>query len=260
MRFLLLAVFVTCVAVSAEAQGDESQDNPYDPLASVPAPLREAVRKVGRDAGRWAFTMHTISRDRKGRVIEDVVARYDPSRHYDEQWTLLKKDGKDATESQIKKHRKQRAKLEKRRRPFGELLEFERAELVADPSGGPGVLTYRVPLRPAEDDRFPIEKVEVFVRVDEAAQSFRNIELKLREPLRAFLVAKLKEGGALLEFETVDPAHPPTLTKVTLAFGASLAFVPVGLHTEITRGEFRRVKPYDERFQVKLGPLRTIDF
>jgi hypothetical protein len=264
MRPILSALFAVCFATVALAQDEQPAaddgENPYDQFAHVPPPLREAVKKVGRDTGRWAYTVTTLSRDRKGKVVEDSVARFDPSQHYDVQWTLLKKDGQDATEAQIKKHRKLRAKMQKNRRTLGELLDLERAELIDDEAAASGVLTYRVPVKPEDNRRFPVDKVEVLVRVHRETLTFSSIELRLRQAVRAAVIAKVKNGNAVLLFETVDPAHAPTITRMTADLGASIAFIPVEQHTVQTRGEFKRVTPYDERFQVKLGPLRTIDF
>lgn len=259
MRLFLFAWFSVAMLVTA-ARAAGAEPNPSDLLAGVPAPLRAAVGKVGHDLGRWAYTVHTLSRDRKGKVVEDTVARYDPSQHYDVQWTLLKKDGKDATEGQIKRHRKQRAKLAKDRKTFGELLELKQAKLVEGAPGAPGVLTYAVPVSREGNGRFPVDKVEVLLRVNAARQAFENIELRLREPVRAVVVAKVKQAGALLEFDTVQPEFSPTLTKIQADLSASVAFVPVEQHTRQTRTDFRRVKPYDERFNVRIGPLKAIDF
>ena len=129
MRFLLFLLLAPLLTVRAETT--------HDPLAGAPEPLREAVRKAGADLGRWAYTMHTHTRDRKGRVTEDTVARFDPSQHYDVQWTLLTKEGRPATESEIRQHRRQRAKLTKNRKTLGELLELNRAVLVPDALDAP---------------------------------------------------------------------------------------------------------------------------
>jgi hypothetical protein len=258
-----LRILLTLCLLSATLRADESvpeeNENIYDPFYGVPAPLASAFRQFARDANRWAYTQHTVTRGRKGRMGEDSVARYDPSQHYDVQWTLLKSDGKDATESQVKKHRKLRAKLKKNRRTFGELLELERAELIDEAAAESDRLTYSVPVKP-EDSRFPVDKVEVLIRVHRELQTLASIELRLRESVRAIAIAKVKSGNAVLHFETVDPAHTPTITRIALDLGASIALLPVEQHTVQTRSEFKRVTPYDDRFTVKPGPLKMIDF
>ena len=264
MRPLFSALLAVCLATLtfAETDGTSSADesNPYDPLAAVPTPLREAVKKVGRDALRWAYTQHTIRCDAKGNVKEDTVARFDPSQHYDVQWTLLTKDGQAATDAEIKKYRRNRAKQEKRRKPLGELIDLKRAVLVAEAPGAPELLTYVVPILPESSGRFPPDKVEVLMRVRAEARVLENIELRLKQPVRAMVVAKLKQGGALLEFATVQPEHAPVLSRIAADFSASVLFVPVDQVVQQTRSDFKRVTPYDERFNVKLGPLKTIDF
>lgn len=259
MRLFLCALFNVLMFATA-LRADEAEPNPSDPLADVPAPLRAAVSKAGRDLGRWAFTVHTISRDRKGRVTEDTVARHDPSQHYDAQWTLLKKDGKDATASQVTKHRKQRAKLEKNRKSLGELLELQQARLVEDAPGAPAALTYLVPVSKEGNERFPVDKVEVLVRVHAGRQELESIELRLRAAVRAAVVAKVKRAGAVLHFDRVQPGFSPALTRIKADLSASVALIPVEQHTEQTRTEFKRVTPYDERFNVQIGTLKAIDF
>jgi hypothetical protein len=256
MRLFLFALLNGLMLATA-LQADEAESGFSDPLAGVPAPLREAVGKAGRDLGRWAFTVRTISRDRKGRVTEDTVARYDPSQHYDVQWTLLKKNGKDATEGQIKKHRKQRVKLEKNRQSLGELLDLKQARLVED---APEALTYVVPVRQEDNGRFPVDKVEVLVRVRADRHELESIELRLREAVRAAVVAKVKRAGAMLYFDQVKSEFSPALTRIKADLSASVALIPVEQHTEQMRTEFKRVTPYDERFNVQIGSLKAIDF
>ncbi|WP_415908837.1 hypothetical protein [Oleiharenicola sp. Vm1] len=254
---LLGSVLLLAGGVRADppAAGDDG-----DPLAAAPAPLREAVAQFGRDANRWAYTVHTVSRDKKGRVTEDTVARFDPSQHYDVQWTLLQTGGKDATAVEQKKFRKQRAKMNKDRKTFGELLDLAQARLIPDAPGAPATLSYLVPLRQEANSRFPVDKVEAIVRIDAGRQAFQAIELRLKQAVRALLIAKVKSASATIDFRAADPRFAPVVCRIRADLGAAIAFVPVEQHTEQTRSDFKRVTPYDDRFVVKPGPLRTIDF
>jgi hypothetical protein len=260
MRFLLLLVFVLNLAAVAGTAATDDFADPPDPFAGCPEPLAMALRSFGRDAGRWACTVKTITKDRKGRVIEDTIARHDPSQHYDVQWTLLKQNGKDATGADLKKYRKQRAKLEKNRKTLGELLDLKQAKLSPSSPDATDVLTYVVPVRAEGNGRFPADKVEVLVRVVTATRELAGIEMRLREAVRAAVVAKVKQGGVRLDFQKVNSDHSPALTRTKVDLVASIAFVPVEQHTEQTRSDFKRVTPYDERFNVKIGPLKAIDF
>ena len=239
------------------APAEDEQENIYDPFYGAPKPLVAALRKFGRDANRWAYTQHLVTSDGKGRVKDQKVVRYDPSQHYDEQWTLLSDDGKPASESQVKKYRRQMAKRAKERRTIGELLDLKRSTLVAQDEAQ---LVYEVPLIFDENVRFPPDKFQAFVTIDAVTHTLGAIDVKLRDSLRVAGVVKVKSGEARITFEAVLPEHGPAITQLKVAGAGSVLFVPLSSRTEATRTEFKRVTPYDDRFTVKPGPLKMIDF
>lgn len=244
-------------AAADTAPAEEEPENIYDPLYGTPKPLAAAFRAFGRDANRWAYTQHFVVYDGKGRVKDEQLVRYDPSQHYDVQWTMLTKNGKPATESQIKKHRRQMEKRTKDRRTLGELLLLKQATLARETDTE---LVYEVPFAPDEDIKFPPEKFQIFITVDRATQTLRSLDLKLRESLRVAGVVKVKTGEARITFAPVLSPHGPAITEVAVAGSGSVLFVPLSSRTEAKRTEFKRVTPYDDRFTVKPGPLKMIDF
>lgn len=252
--FLFLVGSFAALAVIAAANDDAS---PYDRLADAPPPLAAAIRNYAKDAGRWAYTQHSVEFDRKGKVNKERLIRYDPSRHYDEQWTLLSEEGREPTPERAKKYSRKQAKRNPDRRTLGELLELKHATLVKEDAD---VLTYEVPLVLKNNTRLPPEKFQVFVEIDRPTQTLRNIDVKLRDSMRMALVVKVKSGGAQLEFARVLPDFGPTLTGIKAEGAGSILLVPIGGAAEVKRTEFKRVTPYDERFEVKLGPLKAIDF
>ncbi|MBA4135983.1 MAG: hypothetical protein C0518_01550 [Opitutus sp.] len=254
-----LFLFLLCGAVllATGFPADEPELNPYDPLAGVHPPLAAALRKFGRDAGRWAYTQKFAQLDKEGKVKESWVARFDPSQHYDVQWTLMEEDGQPATERQLKKFRKQRAKLAKDRKTLGELLLVQQAVVAFESTNE---LVYEVPLKLEESSRFPPEKFQVFVTIDRRKEILKLVDVKLRENVRVAGVVNVKNADARLEFATVMPEHDPALVAMSGGGTASLLFITVGARAESLRTDFRRVTPYDERFNVKLGPLKAIDF
>lgn len=254
MRRLLFLLLGLAASLAAQPAADE---DPMDPLAGSPEPLAAAIRAYGRDAGRWAYTQQIIQYDRKGRVEQEQVARFDPSQHYDVQWTLLKQNGKEPTESQAKKFRKERTKMSRNRRTLGELLVLKEAKLVQE-SGDE--LVYEVPLKKDDNNRLPPEKFEVLVTLNRGAQTLRAIDVQLKKSWRVVGVVNVKSGEAHLGFETVKPEHGPTVTSIIGEGRATILLVPVGAKGEVKRSDFKRVTPYDERFNVKIGPLKTIDF
>jgi hypothetical protein len=256
--FLLPLLLVLAVpATRAQESGAAPEPDVYDPLAGVHPPLAAALRKFGRDAGRWAFTQTFTQLDGKGNVKESWVASFDPSQHYDVQWTLREQDGRPATERQLKKFRRERAKRAKDRKTLGELLLVQQAVVAFESSEE---IVYEVPLKLEESSRFPPEKFQAFVTVDRRSENLKLVDVKLREKLRVAGVVSVKHADARLEFATVLPGQAPALVAMSGGGTASLLFFTVGARAEALRTDFRRVTPYDERFSVKLGPLKAIDF
>ncbi len=242
MRFSFLLVFVFAATLSR---------------ASVPALLQAAVDNYARDVERWAYTQTIISKDRKGKVEEELVVRNDPSQPYEIQWTVLKIDGKEPTDHQIEKYRKEHDKRRKSRRSLGELLDLDKAVVMEETSAA---ITYEIPLIKNDNQRLPPEKFRVTARVNKERQAFENVGVRLREAMRMALVLKLKSGEADLNFDVVDPQFASAITSLRADGEGSILFVKVGGNYSATRTDFKRVKPYSERFTVKLAPLQLLDF
>jgi hypothetical protein len=256
-RLFLSALLLASALLRAEEGAAALGAPPPDPFAGVPAPLAEAVRKFGHDIERWACLQREVQYDKDGKVSEERLVRYDPSLPYDEQWTLVQKNGKDATERQAKAYREEKEKHRKDRKTLGELLELPKAAVVAET---PDSLTYEVPLRAEGNRRLPPDRFQVLFRVDRARQEFLSIEVKLRKPLRVALVGKIKQAGAKFDFMPVDARFAAPLSAIKAAGSGSVLFIPVSASYELTRTEFKRVRPYSDRFNVKLGPLKWLDF
>ena len=225
--------------------------------AETPELLAEAIRKVAADFEHWAYTQTTVTRNRKGRVEEERVVRYDPSQPYEVQWTLITVDGKPATGREVKQHRREMEKRMKERRSLGELLVLDRATIAAET---PEVVVFEVPLVQDGNQRLPPEKFQVLARVNREKRALEQISVKVRSSLRVAVVVNVKSGGAELDFATVEPRHSPAVTNIRAEGTASIMFVRVGGSYTATRTDFKRVTPYSERFQVKVGPLKAIDF
>jgi hypothetical protein len=237
--------------------------------AAVPELLDAALQKIAADHDRWAYTQEVVEKDDKGKVMSEAVVRFDPSKPYEQQFTPVSVNGKPPSDHQIRKYRRQGEKrgdrLEKAeregkeptRQTLGELMDIGHATVVEENAQS---VTYEVPLKKEGNNRLPPEKFRVTARVSKQTQAFENIVVLLREPLRAALIVKVKSGVGRLEFETVNPKFAPALTALHGGGTASILFVSVGRSYDVKRSDFKRVKPYVERFGVKFGPLKAIDF
>lgn len=260
MRLFVFTLLFAALLPVGRSDGPSPDVAAPDPFTGMPDPLAEALRAYTKDAPRWAYTQRVTQFDRKGVMKGGQVSRYDPSQHYDVQWTLLEQDGQTATERQQKKFRQERAKLQQKRQPLGELLQLDRATLVEGQPDSADFLTYEVPLRPGEDMRLPPEKFQVFVKIACGTHQLHAIDVRLRGNLRVGGVVNVKSGEAHLKFEGVKPEFGPAPAFVSASGSVFIFFIPLGGRTEVTRSDFRRVTPYDDRFKVKLGALKLIDF
>lgn len=242
----------------------------FAPLrGAVPALLEQALEKVVSDYDRWAYTQTKIERNEKGKVLNHTVVRFDPSKPYPEQYTPLFVHGQRPVAGDLRKYRKQGERRGERmakaedegtappRKTLGELMDVERAVLVEEDADQ---ATFEVPLKKEGNRRLPPEKFQVLARVSKRTGAFELITAELRKAMRAEVIVKIKSGAGRLEFATVDPRFAPTVTTITGSGSASIVFVPIGRKYAVERADFQRVKPFGDRFEVKMGPLKSIDF
>lgn len=227
--------------------------------------LNGALHKVADDLRRWAYTEHRVIRDSKDRVKSEQIVRYDPSKPYAEQWTPLKIDGKEPSARDLAKFRRRGEDADpdrvvsSRKSPpsLGESIDVTRSSIAQET---PTHWTFEIPLLKVGNERFPPEKFRVQARLRKEGALLENISVLLRESFRAKLVVKVKSGDASLDFAQVDPKHPPTLTSITGDADWSILFFGGGGSIDLKRTELKHVKPYGDRFEVKIGTLKAIDF
>lgn len=272
MRLLLFPLLLLgCAAVI------RAEDRPRPAAADENVLFKEAMQNAMQDTEHWAYTETTVIKTSKGKEPGETVVRFDPSRPYAEQFTPLKVQGKPPTERQLKDYRRRGEKRGER---------VNRAALAAaDPAAPPHVaqaringssvtvdlehprvvrdegdrLLFEVPLVATGQD-FPVEKFEVQVVVNKLSRQVEHVTMRIRESFRMKLVAKIKAGEVRIDFTVVDPKFGPVMTSARGNFGASFLFIPVNGTFANTRTDWQRVKPYNDRLRVKLGPLEVLDF
>jgi hypothetical protein len=70
----------------------------------------------------------------------------------------------------------------------------------------------------------------------------------------------VKTGGASIRFAQPVPGQGPVVQSVSGQGEATVLLVRVGGGFSAERSDFKRVIPFDERFQVKLGDPEYLDF
>lgn len=235
--------------------------------------FKDAIKSAEQDTEHWAYTETTVSQYGKKLDKGETVVRFDPSKPYAEQFTPLLVDGKPPTAKQLKKYR-QRGEKRGEQLAKGELpgdgddrpdagrkkrkelkLDLEHPQLVAIEGEN---CIFRVPLED-HGTGVPVDKVEVRVVIHQPTRQIRHASLRILDSFRVKVVAKVKAGEASLDFAVVAPNFGPVITSATGSFGGSLLFVPVNGVFRSTRTDWQRVKAYNERFGVKIGPLKALD-
>ena len=228
--------------------------------------INDSLYKVAESLSRWAYTEHRVVRDGKGRVKSEQVIRFDPSKPFPEQWTPVQINGKPPSSRDESKYRRRGEESDperpvtssRRSQPsLGEVLDVGRSFIASETESH---WVFEIPLLKFGNERFPPEKFQVQARVRKEGTLLENLSVLLRESFRAKLVVKVKSGDASLDFEQIDPKHPPTLVSITGDADWSILFIGGGGSMELKRTDLRRVKPYAERFEVKIGNLKAIDF
>lgn len=241
--------------------------------AATPAPLDEAFQKLARDNGSWAYTEVSVSVDKNGRKSAETIVVFDPSKPFPEQYTPIKIAGKEPNKNQQGYYR---WLGEERERRLERQADSARDELLRLNVSGRWIIVdldhadtaqetdtfilYDIPLLSDEAHGLPAEKFRLQARVRKADRVFEQAELSLREPLKLGKLTKLRALSYLFGFASVDEKFSPAAVSLRADIEGAMLFF--GRHDirESVRRDFRHVTPYRSRFDVKIGPMRTIDF
>lgn len=267
MGFIMLVGWLTGVAAET------------GPAAGRNAFLDRAFNAFLEHQGRWAYTETRYGAGPEGKAAEaQTVVRVDPSQPYPKQFTPLQVQGKPPTPKQIAEWETYAEKTAKRRieatvsgspvasarDSFYLQLPGQKVKPLLDEAvvsaETEACITYRLPLRKWGETEGRFEQFELEVCVSKQRPDFERVTIRQLAPLRAG-AGKYWGGLTEIEFAVADPQYPAVPVKLTTAttnkplFGKERERGNVSL-----RSDLRHVTPYEERLQVKLGPLRVIEF
>jgi len=241
--------------------------------AGIPPLLDESWTTYVKEFDHWAYTETTRAFDATGKQTRETVTRYDPSLPYAEQFTILSHNGKPPTPEQVKQSRQRGIfRGERLEKPGGlendtqprlilhgspALADLEHATVVEETTQS---VTYAVPMRAEGRNGFPVEKFVTHVRVSKTERTFEHVEIHLAEAVRMKLIAKMHQADFSIDFTAVDPRFTRAATLMKDHAVVSVFFRKQEGGHESARDDFKRVTPYRDRFGVKIGPMRTIDF
>lgn len=249
--------------------------------------LKGALNALVEDQGRWAYTETRTGVGRDGKPLAESCVRFDPSAVYAEQRKPILVQGKPPTEKQLKEasergEREGKRRFDERQRLAAASVTEESAAnqtteeihlWVAGKKATPLVdqakvvgenetsVTFELPMRAEGGGQELLNKFELTARVNKQSGQFERATIRQRETMRVKLIAKISDTLLTIEFSTPDPRYPSVPTTFISTGSVAVLFGKAKeARVEMVRAELKHVTPYDERFEVKIGPSRTIEF
>jgi hypothetical protein len=229
--------------------------------AETPALLSQAIQKLIADEDHWAYTQTTQKLDGSGRPEGGpTVERYDPSKPIGQEWQLIKYAGHAPSELETRVWHYQKGKSTKHHgeKTLGDVLDLDHAGISVET---PAAATFLVPILKGASDRFPADKLEVFMSVDRRLGALTSFSVRPKEPFRFAGVVKVVSGDLEGRLGVVKENTTPALVwwrgsgKLRI-----MGLIPVGIAREASYADFRRVTPFNDRFQVKIGDIKALNF
>ncbi len=255
-------------------------------VAASPASTPEARHRLEKafqafldHQGRWAYTetFYTVTAD--GKRGPKTVVRFDPSQPFAQQRVLVERNGQPPTEKDLKEWEERQQQYaraqEKRLEKEGAVLvgpeEFQIqiysekvTPLISEAvvvSENETSVTFAIPLRKAGGaDQPRYRKHALTARVSKTLYQFEQAELRQLELLRV-AAGKYFDGVSSIDFGSPDPRFPTVqVTTRSEVTNKPLFGGPFRSRNVRELSDHRHVTPYEERFGVKVGPVRTMEF
>jgi hypothetical protein len=233
------------------------------------APLTAALAALERPRGCWAYTA-TTSTTKDGKTVVDVE-RFDPFQPDERLWTLLTRDGRAPTTDEQASYRRDRMKRWKRQQSAAakqkpvEEKTTRRAlysNLTVDRPDTGGATVFAFDREPRSALAASIAGVRETYTIDEASSRIvRHAHRQLAPTSVLAGTVKIDLFDYEIDYTVIDPALAPFPAKKKAhyrlhAFGTDTGEVTV----ETSYADYRRVKCYEDRFEVNIGTTSVQDY
>lgn len=229
--------------------------------ADAPPLLHDAIQKLIADDDHWAFTQSTQRFDRLGKPTGGLtIEKFDPSQPTDLEWQLLQFRGHPPTSAELEswQFQKERSLKHHGEKNLGDVLDLDHAAIASET---PAAVTFVVPIMKDASKRFPADKLEVFMQVDRTRHALTSFSLRPKAPFRIAGVVKLESAEVDGRLEVVQANYTPALVWARgSGTGRILGLIPIGMGEEVNFSSFHRVHPYNDRFEVKIGDIKALNF
>jgi len=231
--------------------------------AELVAPLVKSIQQIELRTGCWAMTVTTKRKSQEKEAV--IIEQYDPFQPEEKCWTLLSYNGGAPNEKTQTAYRAKKFKAKTKRHEEKLLSERITKKALRDDLSctqsdltGESVLAF---------DHGPIEitgighcprTIEIY-KIDSQNQRLTSLQRQFLGPL-SVLGMHMDEFVETKEFAVLHADSPPFLVRHTKRFRAKAFGKDSGLiEEEVLYTDYRKVKCYDERFEVNAGELRILE-
>jgi hypothetical protein len=237
------------------------------------APLAQALQAFERSRGCWAYTFTTTQRIDRKTTVE--VARYDAFQPEERLWTLVTRDGQTPDEKAQADYRRKQLRAWKKavdkasgRNAHKNSQEARMwnfvsgADLELSPPDSAGRTTYQFA---RAHGHFPLVGDIPAARMTYTTESSQN---SLVNQTEIFLEPWSMLGGSIkldvwessADYILIEPTLPPFPARTKMRYRGHIFGKDTGdVEVEVVYTDYRRVKCYDERFEVKIGAPSAMD-
>ena len=278
MRIAFASIIAGLVLISC-ATAQVAQALPMGSFSLGRPPLLEAAFQAFLDGQqRWSYVETGGDVKADGSIPARSVIRNDPSLPYAQQSVPLLIKGQQPTEKQLLEWAANCEKQAERRLKAVEALAvaardqgfrlrllnrevrplLEEAKVVAEDETS---ITYEVPMQElGGPEATRVDDHRLTARVGRATRQFEQVTIRQTKTVR-IAAGKYYDGLTEVDFARPDPNYASVPIRITFTV-TNKPLVGEGRTSMrlVERKDFRRVTPYDERFNVKLAPLNLLEF
>jgi hypothetical protein len=213
--------------------------------AASPPLLQQAADKWMGERDNWAFTM-VVREFEGGRLAEERLERYDPSKPGIARWALLAVNGQPPTEERRAEWQKRKTrKRPNPGKPLNQYLDFERGTVVKEDAR---TASYNLPLRSNNSWLFPVNKVVLHVTVSKSTLAIEEVQAEIEEPFKVALgFARVMDLDFDLQMNPSKTAGEESDPATAKPEGTARAVVnKLGERVEYVWSDFQRVTPHPD--------------
>jgi len=234
------------------------------------APLLQALAAFDRPRGCWAYTV-TITTRKPDKTTVNIV-RFDPFQPEERLWTLVTHDGQTPDEKTQTDYRRAQLRAWKKQLqkspPKYSQAEILKLQAIGDdmeitPSDATNQTTFafiRRHIHFAMIGDLPRSR-ETYTTENATNTVLHHTDTLLEPAVMLGGSVKMEAFESLTDYLPIEPGLPPFVSKTKTHYHEQIFGKDTGdVEVEKVYSDYRRVKCYEDRFEVKIGEPSMMDF